>query len=170
MKELIKLDASTKTFKANGTTYYVERSISADRYREYLNIEMELGNGMSSVDFFHKVKEAWSIIADTPIQSLSPNHLNKAQNLLYQSMEGIGKIADRDLEVLRICALFINYDDEDRRFYSKDIEERKIKDWREAGIDVNSFFLLASTFSESIQRLYKLSLENFLQEEAGEEI
>ena len=164
MKKLIELTPETKGFVANGTKYYVEKTISADRYREYLNIEIELGNGISAVDYFHKVKEAWDIIANTPMQMLTANHLNKAQTILYQAMEGIGKVADRELEILRICALFINTENEDRRYYSKEIEDRKIKDWNEEGIDINSFFLLASIFSGSIQCLYKMSLENFFPE------
>jgi hypothetical protein len=162
MKQLISLTPETKEFTANGTKYYIEKTICADRYREYLNIEIELGNGISAVDYFHKIKEAWSIIADTPIQSLTPNHLNKAQSILYQAMEGIGKIADRELEVLRLCALFINTENEDRTKYSKDVEQRKINDWKE--VDINSFFLLASIFSGSIRKLYMMSLENFLPE------
>jgi hypothetical protein len=164
MKKLITLSPDTKSFTANGTEYFVESSVSAERYKEYLNFEIELANGISAVDYFHKVKEAWEIIANTPIQSLTPNHMNMAQVLLYRAMEGIGKIADRELEVLKICALFINSENEDRRVYSKGVEEKKIKDWNEEGIDINSFFLLAARFSGSIQSLYRLSSEISLEE------
>ncbi len=166
MKELISITPDSKSFVANGTEYFIERTISSDRYREYMDIEIQLGFGYNAYDLFQQIKEAYSVIGDNPITSLTPNHIVQFQVTLYRLMEGVGKVADRELEVLRLCALFINTKDEDRRYYSKDIEEKKIHDWKEAGIDVSSFFLLASTFSESIQRLYKLSSESFSQEES----
>jgi hypothetical protein len=43
-----------------------------------------------------------------------------------------------------MCALFINYEGEDVRYFSEPLLQEKINDWREAGIDVNFFLNVAA--------------------------
>jgi hypothetical protein len=76
----------------------------------------------------------------------------------YNSIKAIDSFFERPAPVLRICACFINREGEDVRYLSDDDVRAKIEDWKEEGLSMESFFLLALIFiSEETADLKKFS-------------
>ena len=74
-------------------------------------------------------------------------------------MKGIEGIVKRleDPTALRLCCLFINREDEDRRYIDEDLITEKIEDWKKEGIDMASFFGFASATIPGLKNLYEES-------------
>lgn len=134
--KLLKIDKETKSFQANGKTYYVEESISFDRWEKYLEFNVELG---------------WDCTIPEMAKALGQiyNHLNDqnfadAAVLTRDKMMGLKQMSEKKIPAaLKLCALFVNEEKEDRRFINEDMISKKVEDWKQEGIDVAGFFQLA---------------------------
>jgi hypothetical protein len=137
--ELKKIDFSTNSFEALGITYYIKPSLSVERWKWFEKYQNHFAFGKTfqviydllknSVDFANKGKglEAW--------------------NIIFNLMQTVGKnLDDKSHPALLICALFIATEDEDLTKWDEQQAEKKIKAWNDEGIDINSFFQLASNF------------------------
>lgn len=164
-KELKSISLEDKSFVANGKTYYIERSVSADRYKEYLKLEAEFSFGSSAVDIFNSLSLAFDALDSVPLMEMTLKHITDAKVILHNTISAVALIADRELEVMKICALFINQKDEDRRFYDEKVVTEKINDWNQEGFDVSCFFGLAVSFSGSLRPIYEASSQIILNRE-----
>lgn len=135
-RKLKRLDFLTKEFEANGKKYYIEEQLSQDRWNMYELLEVEIGVNLKSQEIKGKMRELW-------------DNLN-AQNFADSCVicRDVMIAADRAYEpripeCVRMCALFMNTENEDRRFITEDLIKQKAADWREEGIDMQSFFSFA---------------------------
>ncbi len=148
MSKLKELDPKEKTFTANSKTYEIEESFSYARWMEYEKLQIELSYGVTFQALFHNLKEVW--------EELQQMHFGKACVLVYNMMAGVkNKLDDRIHPALRMCALFINTKDEDRRIITEEMIKVKMADWEAEGISVNSFFALAIGFIPNFISAYK---------------
>lgn len=152
--ELIKLDGSTKDFTANGKRYIIETSISRKRWAFYLRESVNLAFGQTVEEIFNAFLEIYNITNEEGFRR------GDVAVICRDAMKGIEMIANRDKEtVVRLCTLFINEENEDRRTINEDMIAQKIEDWDEAGVDMNSFFQFALAFIPNFKSLYEASLE-----------
>lgn len=145
---LIDIDFKLGKFMANGTEYLVESAISVDRWNWYERQEVEVGLNIRFEHLYSKLQEQWDHINN--------QEFGHSAVICRDIIEGVGRnMQRRDPEVLKMCALFINTKDEDRRFITDDIIRKKIEDWREEGINMRSFFHFAIAIIPGYINAYK---------------
>lgn len=148
-RKLLKIDPDTKDFTANGNRYLVENEISFDRWNKYQKLQIELGYSISFPDLFNKLQEVYNLCNSLKFAD--------AVVLVRDIMKGVIDVQkEQDPAALRLCALFINREDEDRRTINEDVIAQKLEDWRKEGIDVGSFFQLALHIIPGFQETYKV--------------
>ena len=77
----------------------------------------------------------------------------KVHNLLA----GITKVQEKEHPLLKICALFMNTEDENRDIITDDMIRTKIEDW--AGYDVGGFFTIALNSVNGFFKIYSDMLQ-----------
>ena len=145
-RKLIQVDPKEGSLMANGTKYYVESALSVDRWKVKDAIEIELGLGVSFNETFTKLKEVYEL--------LNKMRLADATVKIYDLMNGLSNLEKRHVPILMYCTLFINAEDEDRRYWSIDLANKKIKDWNEEGIDMSFFLTIAFSALKGLKELY----------------
>lgn len=154
MKEL---DFSQKVFECDGSKWYVEDSISFARYRALEEIAIEFGYSATFADIFKNLRKLWD----------NQNQLKFAENsvLIHNMMKGIVNLEEKKPDAaLRICALFINEENEDRLEYNETKMREKIDRWGKE-CDVRPFFHLAGSVVNGWLPAYKIAINTFSQEE-----
>lgn len=145
-KELKRLNLNEPTFTANGRTYYIEQGLSIERYVEFQILEKELAFGMTFQQLINKNKELYKV--------LNRGELVNASVLVNNIVQGLAKVVEREPTALKMCALFINEEAEDRTVWNQDLIVRKIEDWKREGIDVRDFFALALNSVNGFLNIY----------------
>ena len=153
LRKLITIEPGTKEFTANGRRYVIESQISADRYSFYLRESVKFSFAQSVEQLFESFREIYNC-TNNPKKGLGDVAV-----IARDAMKGIEGIVKRveDPVALRLCCLFINRDDEDRRYIDEDLITSKIEDWIKEGIDMASFFQLASATIAGLKMLYEES-------------
>lgn len=147
MKELKRIDFEKGTFEANGKLYTIEGALSIERYAELQILEKELAYGFTVKQIFEKLKILWDY--------LNKLKFAEAAVLVRDLMAGATRVAERTPTTLKICALFINTEDEDRTTINQDLINKKIEDWKAEGIDMRDFFRVASSSVNGFLEIYK---------------
>jgi hypothetical protein len=152
------LPADTQAFTANGREYRVSRSISFERYEAYEMLQVEVGLARTFEQFTEQIKEAYSLCN----QVASGKHVFADLAVLLRDMLiGTQLVGERQTPaVLKLCALFINRENEDVRWVDDSVIESKINDWRQEGIDIRFFFAFAlNSIPGFIEALRAVSLD-----------
>jgi hypothetical protein len=127
-----------KEFKANGHDYVIEESISYDRWIEWRKVQVELMYGHGADEIFASIKKAYGLL------NQKNSEVVEAGIILHNLMSSVKAINDERIpEVIQLCSLFMNRVDEDRRTITPAMIQEKANDWREEGIDMQSFFMYA---------------------------
>lgn len=160
-KKLVKIDPKDLSFSANGKKYFIETSLSVDRWKEKDALELQLGLGVSFNEVMTKLREVWDL--------LNKLKLAEAVVKIYNIMEGLTNIEKRHSPILLYCTLFINEENEDRRYWSLDIANSKLKDWNEEGIDVGFFLTIAFSSLKGLKEFYLKTSQDFSDEKETDE-
>lgn len=150
------IDLKSKEFEANGVMYFIESTLSIERYRKFEEIEIELGYGRSFNEIFDNVRMA--------MEDINNQKQGEAYVKLYNLINGVQQFEMKRPHVFRYCALFINATDEDRAIITEDMITKKIDDWQKEGLDYQPFFSFALSslpgFKERYKNLTQTTLEN----------
>lgn len=130
-----------KQFEANGKKYVISPKLSIQRsvYAEEAKIELETGVRIGQTfEGFRKIYDCLQEgkFADAAVET-------------YNRLNAIDSFFQRPLPALRLCACFLNTENEDPRTIDDAMVQVKIEDWQAEGISMNSFFLLAVSFIKS---------------------
>jgi hypothetical protein len=154
MKELRKLDFKTdKTFDCGGKKFTVNDSLSFARYRESQKIMLEFGFSASFVDIYNNLKSC--------TEAFDKGKYFDMATIIYKVMEGVKNTIDKDEPSFRLCALFINEEEEDPTIYNELIMKKKIECWSKE-LDVSPFFYLAASLVEGWMNAYESTIRNGL--------
>lgn len=155
MNKLKQINFADGKFEANGKTYYIEETISVERYKYYIMFQTEAAYGCDFAAMMKKWDEVWEMA----------NKMRFADIVIiaHEMRNAIGGFGTRKHPAIAICALFCNTENEDRTKISEQLLNEKLKDWEEAGIDVYSFFVLAGTLVNGLASVW-----NNLVNEANE--
>jgi hypothetical protein len=151
-KELKRLDFNTGEFTANGTIYRIEGALTIERYAELQILEKEMGYATSFKGIYEKMQKAYDL--------LNKQKFADAAVCINDIMRGVAKAHEREPTILKICTLFINTENEDRTKLDKDVNEKKITDWKREGIDMRDFFLVASNSVNGFLEIYRNATRN----------
>lgn len=123
-------------FMANGVQYVIRDTLTVKRFKEFENLQAEVGYGVDFYNMFSNLSKAYNY--------MNAGKMADASVVLHSMMHGIKhKLDDRENPILVLCTLFICTEDEDVRFYDKAKGDKKIEDWIAEGISMESFFQLA---------------------------
>lgn len=138
MNNLKPLAAGTVKFPANGKEYIIEQQVSFDRWIQYEEIQEELMWGLTPKEQFNNLQKI--------IDEANEGNIANVGIIAREQMLGVKRKLDKRWPTaLRMCALFCNTADEDRKTITEEMINIKIADWRAEGYDINSFFTLALT-------------------------
>lgn len=135
MTKLKRLDLNQQEFIANGKKYRIENGFSIERYCEYQALEKELAYGLTFKGIFDALNEIF--------QRFNKGDFAMGVIKTYDLMQGVKRVGEREPVMLKMCALFINREDEDRATITEDMIAEKIEDWKAEGYDITDFFTLA---------------------------
>ena len=158
---LKRIDLNTGIFEANGTRYTIEGALTIERYAELQILEKELGFGLTFKAMFEKLQQAYNL--------LNKQKPADAAVLLNDMLRGMARLQEREPLVLKICALFMNTDDEDRSSFSADVYNRKIADWKAEKLDMRDFFTVASNSVNGFIEIYR-TVTRIISGQPGSEI
>lgn len=148
MTKLKTIDFTKKEFECSGRKFYVQDSLSFNRYRELQRISIEFGFSQSFIDLWQAMARA-------------EEYMNKLQFVdaaveLRNARIGVGKLEEKDDPSLRLCALFINEAGEDASVHDEVKMREKIDCWSKE-LDVSPFFHLAASLVKGWMPAYKLT-------------
>ena len=149
MTELKKLDPNERSFVANGNKYYISSELSVARFHEFQILEIEAKINLNIKDIGVKLAEIWKMKND--------RRNADADVALFKLIEGVQDVGHREHVLLRICALFINRENEDLGKVSEDLISQKIEDWAE--FEVSGFFTLALNSTNGFFKDYNAMLQ-----------
>lgn len=144
-KELKKLDPNQRSFVANGKTYHIETGLSISRFHMYQIYEKEAGFSLSFESMVSTLREAY--------QDLNTMKAADASVKINNLLAGLVNVAEKEHVLLKMCALFMNTDDEDRGKINDDMISRKIADWEDE-YEVNGFFTQALSTVNGFFKIY----------------
>lgn len=150
--KLKELDIGQKVFSANGKEYFIEPHVSAERFREMQLIEIQLGFEIDYKKMSQRLAELY--------QLLNEQNFADAAVLCYNLQNGIADIENREMPILRYCAMFINTEKEDRRKVDEKVIDEKINDWNQEGISYHSFFLTAISMVNGLKENYEKHIQD----------
>lgn len=148
MSELKTVDFKDKKFECGGRTFYIQDSLSFNRYRELQRISLEFG-------FSRTFIELWKVL------DRAEDYLNKLQLVdaaveLRNAKMGVTSLEDKEDPALRLCALFINEDNEDVTIFDEVKMRAKIDCWGKE-LAVNPFFHLAAALVPDWMPAYNIT-------------
>lgn len=147
MAELKRIDFNKGVFEANGKTYSIEGQMSIERYCEYQILEKELSYATTFKGMYDKLVRLKDL--------MNKLRFVDAAVELSDLLRGVSKIEEREPTVLKMCALFMNTEDEDRTVFTQDLYVKKIADWKQEGIDMRDFFQAASNMVAGFLDVYR---------------
>lgn len=126
------ITSSTVSFIANGTRYFIEEGLSIERWIFMQQLQIEMGFGVEFDEMLQGWKAQYELVnkqkfADAAVQA-------------YNMMNGITKVFQRQPQILRFCALFINTENEDRATITEDTIAKKVEDWKQGNLNIEGFF------------------------------
>ena len=124
-------DGVTKSFMANEVEYFIEDSLSIDRWIYMNELTVQLGFGVE----FQEMQRAWADV----IEMGNKQRFSDIVVTAYNMVNGISKIYARQPMILKFCSLFINTKDEDRGTINDDVIAEKIEDWKKEGLGIDGF-------------------------------
>lgn len=146
MEELKKLDFREKTFTANGVEYYIADQLSSERFYRMQSLEFDLRYGVNHAKMYQDMHLLYEMLNEQKFADCAV--------MVYNWMQSIQEFDERKQPILEYCALFLNRKGEDLREWSQEIVDAKIEDWKQEGIDFNSFFVLALNIGNNLKEDY----------------
>lgn len=133
--KLKKLPVGIKKFKANGKEYEIEDSISFNRWNAFQLLQIELSIGLEISELVNRLKKSYSYLN----QQKFADSACEIRDILI----GLQQLDEsRVPTAIKMCAMFINRKDEDRKIINDQMIREKYDDWAEE-YDIVSFFPLA---------------------------
>jgi hypothetical protein len=153
--ELRKVDFKEGMFECGGRTFYLQDSLSFNRFRVMEHLAIEFGLSRDFAEVYKDLKKL-----EGHLQT-GKNYVDAAV-LLSNIIGGVALIDTKDAPALRMCALFINEKDEDTTVYDEMKEKDKIACWGRE-LDVSPFFHLAASLVDGYLPAYRLTLKDGFQ-------
>lgn len=137
--------------------YFIESELSIERavWKEHFCLVLERGIAVG------KQTDDWQKVFELSGQHGKDNEIAV---IAHNNLIGFKDLFENRPTILKLCALFINTRDEDRRFIGDITINEKISDWHEGAIAYSSFFLLAINFLSIEAANYKKATADILQQ------
>ena len=146
------IDFKEKKFECGGRTFYVQDSLSFNRFRELQRISIEFGFSTTFVELFKEIQKCYDYVQTN-------KNWGDLAVTLYNLLHGVSSIDNKDAAALRLCALFINEENEDVTVFDEAKMKSKIECWSKE-LDVSPFFHLAASLVDGWMPAYNITIRN----------
>lgn len=146
------IDFKEKKFECGGRTFYVHDSLSFNRFRELQRISIEFGFSTTFVELFKEIQKCYDYVQTN-------KNWGDLAVTLYNLLHGVSSIDNKDAAALRLCALFINEENEDVTVFDEAKMKGKIECWAKE-LDVSPFFHLAASLVDGWMPAYNITIRN----------
>jgi len=143
-------------FTANGTKYYIHKSLTVERYKAFQKMQIELGFGVGFAAVYEGMAKAYGL--------LNKQQFADAAVVLHNMMNSIKGLDEREHPALILCALFINKEGEDLNVVDDGVIMSKIEDWKAEGIPADFFFGFCQNLIQDYMKILKELEEGGVQE------
>lgn len=150
------IDLDKGSFMANGNEYFIEKSISQERFMMYQKLQIELTYQTGFAGMYRALQNLYEL--------LNKQKFADCAVIAHNALNGIKITEDKRIPALELAALFINEKDEDRKIINQDMVDKKLKDWAEEGLDVTPFFQLAISSIAGFKEIYNELIRSSLEE------
>lgn len=154
-----RIDMTKTSFIANGKEYFITSFLSVARFCEFQIFEKEFAYSTDLKTLFKEVNSCHKMLKEAVNFGTVSDVIVKLDNL----QRGIARLEEKEPTALKLCALFINTEKEDPAFWSVDLMNVKIEDFKDSGIEMKDFFQLALTSQHSFIDIYNQMSEKFSQ-------
>lgn len=146
------IDFKEKKFECGGRTFYVQDSLSFNRFRELQRISIEFGFSTTFVELFKEIQKCYDYVQTN-------KNWGDLAVTLFNLLHGVSSIDNKDAAAIRLCALFINEKDEDVTVFDEAKMKDKIECWAKE-LDVSPFFHLAASLVDGWMPAYNITIRN----------
>ena len=146
------IDFKEKKFECGGRTFYVQDSLSFNRFRELQRISIEFGFSTTFVELFKEIQKCYDYVQTN-------KNWGDLAVTLFNLLHGVSSIGNKDAAAIRLCALFINEKDEDVTVFDEAKMKDKIECWAKE-LDVSPFFHLAASLVDGWMPAYNITIRN----------
>lgn len=146
------IDFKEKKFECGGRTFYVQDSLSFNRFRELQRISIEFGFSTTFVELFKEIQKCYDYVQTN-------KNWGDLAVTLFNLLHGVSSIDNKDPAAIRLCALFINEKDEDVTVFDEAKMKDKIECWSKE-LDVSPFFHLAASLVDGWMPAYNITIRN----------
>jgi hypothetical protein len=137
----------------SGKKYQTESSLSVERFTQFQVFEKELAYGLSLKGLAEKLQKLMNLVDKMKFA--------QAAILISDLQRGVSKLYERQPVIMKIAALYINSEDEDRGVFNQDIIDAKLRDW--ADYDIRDFFAVATRSVSGLIEIYESVSLNILE-------
>jgi hypothetical protein len=155
-KQLKVLEPGTEYFECEGIKYTISKTLSFNRFEKLEEYNLEFGFSATFKDIFVQLRKQYDL--------LNQQKLADAIVLNHNLMKGIVNLEQKHSISFRICALFINSDEEDITICDEAKMNRKIDSWAKE-YDVNFFLNFAISVIPYYLTAYNLLLKTISDQE-----
>jgi hypothetical protein len=149
---IIELNVNEDRWLINGTHYFKAKRIGTERYQLLERHEIQFGFGGAFKDVFDKIAEAYKLGNQRKDLDLGV--------VLHNILHGLTNVDNALTYAFEMCTVLLNYEGENLREFSDDIRQKKLRDFKEGGIDSRFFFHLAAVNTPGFLTAFKQISQN----------
>lgn len=147
------LDINSGRVQVGSETYYIQYSLSTNRYVEYLKRIPKLTFNTTFPGLYKTMSDIY-MLASTGNDMIYA--IGQIRELSINQLNAIKRFDDTEIpDVIDFCALFINREGEDVSKFDVSIHESKKQALAQEGYDISGFFQLQVNLIEGFSKAYR---------------
>ena len=132
-------------FTANGNKYYIQKSLTIERYKAYQKMQIEVGFGLGFAGMISMLQKIYKLVNEQKFADAAVS--------INNTLSSVSGMDQREDPVIILCALFINREDEDVTKVDDNVITEKINDWKTEGIPMDFFLGYAQHLVSDYQKI-----------------
>jgi hypothetical protein len=144
---IISLDVDDDKWQINGTWYFKAKKVITERYQILERHEIQFGFGGAFRDVFDKITEAYKLGNQRKDLDLGV--------MLHNVLHGLTNVDSALTYAFEMCTVLLNHEGENLREFTDETRLKKLRDFKEGGIDSRFFFQLAALNTPGFLDAYK---------------
>lgn len=163
--------AEAGRFETKAGTWLIEGNLSISRFAKREQILIEGGLGTTFEQLINNNNNIIKYFTEKNLkdyQQLKGEDIVRVVNSALNNIEGIKDFHKRSPVHMKLCALHINLENEDRRYITDDQIERKIKDWEASSkpqdgfLDAGFFLTLAVALEPRLKEILRQNAKTIM--------
>lgn len=149
---VIVLDVNEDQWQINGTTYFKTKRMVTERWQLLERHDIQFGFAANFKSLFDKIGEAYQL-----------GNARKDLDLgvaLHNILHGMANVDSAYTFAFELCTILMNYEGENLREFTEETRLKKLRDFKEGGVDVGFFFRLAAISTPGFLAAYRTIVQD----------